>query len=174
MKSLQFLGLSGAGKTTLLARLIPALKDRGLRTCVVKHSHHRHPTPAGGVPKDSDRLLDAGAGAVAWIGGEARIYLERASTEPALPDVLARLPECDLVLIEGWSRLDVDWVEVIGPGGERIADGRRRGRRLAVVSSDVREEGVPCFRPEEVERLADFVGSWCAEHREESRGRGSP
>lgn len=31
---------SGTGKTTLLERLIPVLKERGLRVCVMKHDAH--------------------------------------------------------------------------------------------------------------------------------------
>ena len=37
---LGFVGASGTGKTTLLARLIPALRERGLRCTLIKHSHH--------------------------------------------------------------------------------------------------------------------------------------
>jgi len=32
---------SGTGKTTLLKSLIPLLKQRGIRTGLIKHSHHQ-------------------------------------------------------------------------------------------------------------------------------------
>ena len=35
-----FVGLSGTGKTTFLEKLIPVLKDRGLRLAVLKHDAH--------------------------------------------------------------------------------------------------------------------------------------
>ncbi len=39
MKVFGVAGRSGMGKTTLLERLIPALRARGLRVSLIKHSH---------------------------------------------------------------------------------------------------------------------------------------
>ena len=33
-------GYSGTGKTTLLEKLLPLLAARGIRTAVIKHTHH--------------------------------------------------------------------------------------------------------------------------------------
>ena len=40
MKVIGLAGWSGAGKTTLLTRLIPHLREQGLRVSVIKHAHH--------------------------------------------------------------------------------------------------------------------------------------
>ncbi|WP_312737278.1 molybdopterin-guanine dinucleotide biosynthesis protein MobB, partial [Atlantibacter hermannii] len=37
---LGIVGWSGTGKTTLLKKLIPALNQRGIRTGLIKHTHH--------------------------------------------------------------------------------------------------------------------------------------
>ena len=37
---LGFAAFSGTGKTTLLKRVIPLLREAGLRLAVVKHAHH--------------------------------------------------------------------------------------------------------------------------------------
>ena len=46
--ALSVVGWSGAGKTTLLTRLVPALRARGLRVGVVKHSSDDHPLDRDG------------------------------------------------------------------------------------------------------------------------------
>ena len=55
-------GYSGSGKTTLLEKLLPQLKQRGLRPAVIKHSHHDAQVDKPG--KDSWRMKDAGASQV--------------------------------------------------------------------------------------------------------------
>ena len=37
---LGFAAWSGTGKTSLLTKLIPLLKDRGIRLAAIKHTHH--------------------------------------------------------------------------------------------------------------------------------------
>jgi len=56
---LGFGAYSGTGKTTLLTRLIPVLRERGLRVGLVKHAHHRFEIDHEG--KDSFELRKAGA-----------------------------------------------------------------------------------------------------------------
>ena len=53
-----FVAGSGTGKTTLLLKIIPLMKQRGLRLGVIKHTHHRFDIDQPG--KDSYRLRHAG------------------------------------------------------------------------------------------------------------------
>jgi len=55
---LGFAAFSGTGKTTLLLKLIPELKQKGLRIAVVKHAHHNFDMDTPG--KDSYELRKAG------------------------------------------------------------------------------------------------------------------
>ncbi len=50
---------SGTGKTTLLKQLIPWLRQRGIRTGLIKHTHHDVDVDTPG--KDSFELRKAGA-----------------------------------------------------------------------------------------------------------------
>ncbi|MDE0392185.1 MAG: molybdopterin-guanine dinucleotide biosynthesis protein MobB, partial [Rhodospirillales bacterium] len=52
-------GLSDSGKTTLVCRLLPRLRERGLRVATVKHAHHGFD------------LLPEGHPAQAWRGARA-------------------------------------------------------------------------------------------------------
>lgn len=112
MRLIGLAGWSGSGKTTLLARLIPALIARGLRVSTVKHAHHAFDVDTPG--KDSYVHRQAGATEV-LIGSAARWALMhelRASPEPELPALLARLSPVDLVLVEGFKRAAHPKIEV--------------------------------------------------------------
>ena len=67
MKVLGFAGYSGSGKTTLLEKVIPLLRQRGLRISVIKHAHHNFDIDRPG--KDSFRHREAGAHEVLIASG---------------------------------------------------------------------------------------------------------
>jgi molybdopterin-guanine dinucleotide biosynthesis protein B len=57
-----FVAPSGTGKTTLLRKLVPLLRERGLRVGYLKHAHHAFQLDTPG--KDSYELAEAGAAQV--------------------------------------------------------------------------------------------------------------
>ncbi len=101
-----FAAFSGTGKTTLLLKLLPLLKDAGLRIAVVKHAHHSFEMDRPG--KDSYRLRKAGADEI-LVAGRHRIgwirETPRRGEEPGLDEALALLDPAglDLVLVEGFK-----------------------------------------------------------------------
>jgi molybdopterin-guanine dinucleotide biosynthesis protein B len=96
-------GYSGSGKTTLLEKVLPLLKQRGLRISVIKHAHHDFDIDRPG--KDSFRHREAGAHEVMIASGHrwALMHELRQEAEPSLEELCARLSPCDLVLIEGYK-----------------------------------------------------------------------
>lgn len=109
---------SGTGKTTLLTRLIPALKQRGLRIGVVKHAHHNFDIDHPG--KDSYEFRQAGAEQVA-VASHKRIAwikeLQENNREPALTDALSTLDinDLDLVIAEGFKSENFAKIELHRP-----------------------------------------------------------
>ena len=101
-----FAAYSGTGKTTLLLKLLPMLKDAGLRIAVVKHAHHSFDMDHPG--KDSYRLRAAGADEM-LVASRCRIgwvrECGRNRDEPSLREALAVLDPArvDLVLVEGFK-----------------------------------------------------------------------
>ena len=103
MKLIGLAGWSGAGKTTLLARVIPHLREQGLRVSVIKHAHHKFDVDTPG--KDSWRHREAGAEEVLVSSGMrwALMHELRGAHEPRLPELLAKLSRVDLVIVEGYK-----------------------------------------------------------------------
>ena len=112
MKVFGVAGWSGMGKTTLLARLVPALIARGLAVSLIKHSHKDIEIDRPG--KDSYRLREAGCEEVLLLGRSrwALMHELRGAAEPSLDDLLDRLRDVDLVLVEGFKHGDFPKLEV--------------------------------------------------------------
>jgi molybdopterin-guanine dinucleotide biosynthesis protein B len=104
MKVIGLAGWSGAGKTTLLSRVIPHLLEKGLRVSVIKHAHHAFDVDIPG--KDSWVHRQAGATEVMVSSTKrwALMHELRGAEEPRLPELLARMSQVDLVVIEGFKR----------------------------------------------------------------------
>jgi molybdopterin-guanine dinucleotide biosynthesis protein MobB len=115
---LGFCAYSGTGKTTLLQRLIPGLKEAGLRLALLKHAHHSFEIDQPG--KDSYQLRKAGADQV-LIASRQRVALIRECARPAGEPRLAELLPCldtrelDLVLVEGFKHEPIPKIELYRP-----------------------------------------------------------
>jgi molybdopterin-guanine dinucleotide biosynthesis adapter protein len=105
-------GYSGSGKTTLLEKVIPILRQDGLRISVIKHAHHDFDIDRPG--KDSFRHREAGAQEVLIVSGHrwALMHELRDEPEPSLDELVNRLSPCDLLLVEGYKFSDIPKLEI--------------------------------------------------------------
>lgn len=109
------IGWSGSGKTTLLEYLLPRLAASGVRTNVIKHSHHDLVLEA--EQKDSARVRAAGAAEV-LISSPFRFAVMhelRGATEPTLAEHIQRMSAADLTLVEGYKWEPIPKIEVYRP-----------------------------------------------------------
>lgn len=158
MRVIGLSGWSGAGKTTLLARLIPVLRQRGLRVSTLKHAHHAFDIDTPG--KDSYAHRQAGATEVLISSGRrwALMHELRDGAEARLSDLLQHLSPVDLVLVEGFKTSVHRKIEVY-----RAANGKQPlhpgDASIIAVASDTPfpEAGRPVIPIDEVEALADFM-----------------
>lgn len=154
-------GLSGTGKTTLLECLIPSLRARGLRVAAVKHASHGFLADRPG--KDSYRLYESGAEAVALISHEQLATFTRSATptdaEVSLDRALASLPQdLDLVIAEGFSWESIPRIVLVqgeaSPVKGHLADGEVL-QIVAVPSTAPNEK--PVYSDEVIRRLTDLL-----------------
>lgn len=104
MKVCGVVGWKNSGKTGLVERLVAEITARGLRVSTIKHAHHRVDVDQPGT--DSYRHRAAGAQEVllASAGRWALMSELRGAREPGLQELLPRLSDTDLVLVEGYKR----------------------------------------------------------------------
>lgn len=112
MVVLGIVGWSGSGKTSLIERLLPDLIGRGLKVSTIKRSHHGVDLDTEG--KDSWRHRQAGAHETMVASPRRWALMREAASEEesSLPSLLTRMAKVDLVLVEGFSQLAHDKIEV--------------------------------------------------------------
>lgn len=108
-------GHSGSGKTTLIQAMLPVLRQMGVKTSVIKHTHHDFVMEPPG--KDSAKFRAAGAHEVMVCSSYRYAIVREMRDAPALTlqEQIARLAPCDLVLVEGFHADPIDRIEVYRP-----------------------------------------------------------
>lgn len=152
---LSIVGTSDSGKTTLITRMMPILREKGLRVAVVKrHAHGDFEIDKEG--KDSWKIYNSGADVL--IASPVKLaFIRRVSEEEGndLDWIYERyLGDYDLVITEGFSKAGKDRIVVVKSPEE--VEHFRQGRILAVVC-DERVEGYTWFRRDDVEKIAEFI-----------------
>ncbi len=152
---LGFAGFSGSGKTTLIEKLIPLLRDMGLRVAVLKHDGHRFDIDRPG--KDSARFSGAGAEIVVLTSREKTAVIDQRSL--ALEEALRFVRDVDLILVEGCKTADIPQIGIARQStSEGFPSALNRYWRL-VTDMELPEATVPVYHPDDVIPLAkDIAG----------------
>jgi molybdopterin-guanine dinucleotide biosynthesis protein B len=160
MKIFGFAGWSGSGKTTLIERLIPVLVGRVGKVSLVKHAHHEFDIDQPG--KDSFRHRQAGCAEVLVTSSRrfALMHEGRGEPELTLPEAVARLSPCGLVLVEGFKTQPIPKLEVWRPSVRKPLlhpqDPAIRG--IATDTPDrLPEARLPVFDLDAIDEIATFV-----------------
>jgi molybdopterin-guanine dinucleotide biosynthesis protein B len=161
MRVFGFAGWSGSGKTTLIEQLVPRLTARGLRVSLVKHAHHAFDVDEPG--KDSWRHRTAGCTEVLVSSGVrwALMHELRGEPEQSLPQNLARLSPCDLVLVEGYKRAAIPKLEIwrASVGKPRLHPGDPDIVAIATDAPTSLAVALPVFGLDDHDGIATFVAS---------------
>ena len=161
---LGFAAWSGTGKTTLLTRLIPMLREQGLRIAMIKHAHHDFDVDKRG--KDSYELRKAGASQMLIASSRRMALMTKFEPpgEPRLPDLLKQLDpdRADLVLVEGFKGERLPKIELHRPDlGKPLMF--PEDPDIIAVASDA-PLAVPCDRTlldlNQPEAICAFVLQW--------------
>ena len=160
---LGFCGFSGAGKTTLLTKLIPALKDQGIRASVIKHAHHAFDIDQPG--KDSYKLREAGS-AQTLIASSQRWALmtetDQTEKEPDLQYLLTQIDSdlADIVLVEGFKHEAIPKIEVYRVALNRPLLAAEDPNIIAVASDIALAVKQQQIDLNDIDAVVDFVQHW--------------
>jgi molybdopterin-guanine dinucleotide biosynthesis adapter protein len=159
-------GFKNSGKTTLVEKLVVHLTAKGYRVSTVKHAHHSFDIDHEG--RDSFRHRKAGASEVAVISKErtAIIHELRGAEPPSLSEVIDKLQDCDLVIVEGYKRDTHDKIEVrnLSLNHQNLAGDD--STIVAIASTGpIPDAPVQVFDRDDVAALAKFIVDHCSLNR---------
>ena len=162
---LGFAAYSGTGKTTLLVKLIPLLKQEGMRIALIKHAHHDFDIDVPG--KDSYELRKAGADQVLIASSirQALIKENVSGKEPKLEDMIKQLDleDVDLVLVEGFRHVPFPKIELHRPCLNKELIFPEDSSVIAVATDgQIDTGGIPVLDINQPENLVMFIQQWMA------------
>lgn len=156
-----FAAYSGTGKTTLVTRVIPILKERGLKVGVLKHAHHNFVIDTPG--KDSYELRKSGAQQV-MVASKQRIAWvmeNQHEEEPLLFELLRNFTgqDLDLVIVEGFKHEPFTKIEVYRSGLKRPLLAKKDRNVIAVATDipELAEQGIEILALDDSGAIADFI-----------------
>jgi molybdopterin-guanine dinucleotide biosynthesis protein B len=103
MRIIGLAGWSGSGKTTLITKAIPRLIARGVRVSTIKHAHHDFDLDTPGKDSFVHRAAGATEVVISSANRWAILHELRGAAEWNLADLLAKLSDVDLILVEGFK-----------------------------------------------------------------------
>jgi len=150
------IGKPDSGKTTLLEKLIPELNRQGYRVGTIKHHVHRFEMDKPG--KDTWRHKQAGARVVALASPTGLGIIRDTDGDPDVRRLAAHaFTDVDLVITEGYKRLDLPKIEVYRTALHAEPLAGRDATWTAMVSDAPPTGDLPWFGLDDVAGLARFL-----------------
>lgn len=151
---ISFVAFSNTGKTTFIERLVPAIKEGGLRVAVYKHDGHDFEIDKPG--KDSYRMTAAGADVTVISSDNRAAIMENRPVSPE--ELISRIKNVDLVIVEG---------NKLGPWPKIALSRKANGKPLPASPSDciaviTDDESIDCgstpkFGFDDIGKVAELI-----------------
>ncbi|EMH4165232.1 molybdopterin-guanine dinucleotide biosynthesis protein B [Pluralibacter gergoviae] len=159
---------SGTGKTTLLKALIPALRERGIRPGLIKHTHHRMDVDTPG--KDSYELRKAGAAQTLVASAERWALMTETPQQETLDltYLVGRMDHStlDVVLVEGFKHEPISKILLFRSGTGHSEEELVLDEHVIAVASDTALNAVvPVLDLDDIVGIASFVAEWIKAHK---------
>lgn len=147
-------GVKNSGKTTFLSKLIPVLKEQGMKVAVIKHDGHEFVPDVEGT--DSYRLKAAGAYGCAVFSRNRWMVVK---DEPDMDEqtLIRAFPEADIILLEGLKDSSYPKFEIIRGAVSQKSVCRQSTLLGVVTDTDLSFAGVPVLGLEDVQTCAKLL-----------------
>ncbi len=154
---ISIVGKSNSGKTLFIEKLIPELKEAGLKVGTIKHDVHGFDIDRPG--KDTWRHKQAGANLV-LISSPYKIALIKDVEQDSKLDKLQEeyISDVDLILTEGYKSGDKPKIEVFRPARheEKLCQ-PEEDEILTTVINKEKEEGEEIFSSAEIKGVVKII-----------------
>ncbi|MDU7392112.1 molybdopterin-guanine dinucleotide biosynthesis protein MobB [Atlantibacter hermannii] len=160
---LGIVGWSGTGKTTLLKKLIPALNQRGIRTGLIKHTHHNMDVDKPG--KDSYELRKAGASQTLVASAERWALMTETPDEAPLDlqYLASRMDQhtLDIILVEGFKHEAIPKLLLYREGAGRSVNELSCDEYAIALVTDIDiAYSLPVIDINDAQQVAEFIEAW--------------
>lgn len=153
---LGLIGKPDCGKTTLLEKLIPALKERGLRIGTIKHHHGDIQMDTPG--KDTWRHKQAGAQAILLSSPTGVGFIQDTDKDTPVEELVRLyLQNVDLVIAEGYKGSTFPKIEVFRSSAHKRSLPNPGETLIAIVSDVEIRSDLPHFGYDDIESLVQFI-----------------
>ena len=153
---ISFVGRSNSGKTTFLEKLIPVLKELGVRVATIKHDVHDFEIDHEG--KDTYRHKKAGARITMIASPKKLALVEDLDSELPLETIVTRyVRNIDLVMTEGYKKEQMPKIEVYAFREDVPPLALDDPNVLAIVADVPLDAHVPVFSRDNPAPVADFI-----------------
>lgn len=152
-------GVKNSGKTTLIERLIPYLKEEGLKIGVIKHDGHDFNPDVKGT--DSYRHRKAGVDGNIIFSKNKYMLIENKNLE--IEEILKFFTDYDLVLLEGFKNSNYPKLELI-----RSKNSKKpvtKAETVLAYITDLNFTNEKTFPLDDIENIADFIYDYYKEMR---------
>ncbi|MEP3196811.1 MAG: molybdopterin-guanine dinucleotide biosynthesis protein B [Lentilitoribacter sp.] len=154
-------GISGwknSGKTTLTSALIRELTTRGYRVSSVKHAHHNLDVDQEGT--DSYKHRSAGASEVMLASTNRFALMHEIAKEEGefeLDELLEKMSEVDLILVEGFKSSDIPKIQTIREVSLANSGSQEMNNIVAYATDMHLDTELPVLQIDNVSLIADFI-----------------
>lgn len=153
-KILAISGVKNSGKTTFLEKLIPVLKEKGLKIVVIKHDGHDFDADVPGT--DSFRFGKAGACGVA-VFSDKKYMVVKKTEESSVELLMAFFPDADVIFLEGFKNTAYPKIELVRKKISKKSVCAKKNLLALVTDTDLKISGIPTYCFEDIDKVAALV-----------------
>ncbi len=152
-KILAISGIKNSGKTTLISRIIPLLRNKGIKVATIKHDGHNFDCDV--LNTDTYKHFNSGAvGSAIFSKDKYFIVKNESVTENYLKN---HFLEVDLIILEGFKHSQYNKIEVIRKGISTSPICSKEGL-LAIASNSIMDyEDIPIYNIDDIQSISNLI-----------------
>ena len=155
-------GVKNSGKTTLIEKIIPKLKEHGLKVATIKHDGHDFEGDVEGT--DTYKHKRAGAYGTA-IFSKNKFMIIKDQKDTLEEELMLYFKDSDVIILEGFKYSDYPKLEIVRKGNSEHSVCRKETLLGIVSDMDIKVEGVKILDLNDIDKIADFLLKYIGECR---------
>lgn len=155
-------GVKNSGKTTLIEKIIPKLKEHGLKVATIKHDGHDFEGDVEGT--DTYKHKRAGAYGTA-IFSKNKFMIIKDQEDTLEEELMLYFKDSDVIILEGFKYSDYPKLEIVRKGNSEYSVCRKETLLGIVSDMDIKAEGIKILDLNDIDKIADFLLKYIGECR---------